>query len=256
VLAELVKGPLVADLRGIDAQIRDTKNKLTLAVRAAGTSLTDLSGAGPVIAAIVIGDTPDVSRFPDRDHFAGWNGTAPVEVSSGKRNIYRLSRRGNRRASHAIHMAAVTQIRYSHSPGRSYYDKKRAEGKTGKEALRALKRQLSDALFARLQAGARRAASAHGPGGQPGNDSGSSAAGSHPAGRLFGRATPGPATQPTATGVRPAAAAFPAQLPSRASRRPGPGPGADRAAKRRPQGVLDPAAREPATPAAGKRARQ
>jgi transposase len=178
----------VQDLRGIDAQMRDTKKKLAVAVRAAGTSLTGLFGVGPVIAAIVIGDVREVSRFPGPDHFAAWNGTAPIEVSSGPRKIYRLSRRGNRRVNHAIHMAAVTQVRYRHSPGRAYYDKKRAEGKTGKEALRALKRQISDAIFARLQAGARRAAaSANGPGGQPGNDSGSSAAGSHPARRLFGQ---------------------------------------------------------------------
>jgi transposase len=220
----------VADLRGIDAQMRDTKKKLAVAVRAAGTSLTGLFGVGPVIAAVIIGDVRDVSRFPSRDHFAAWNGTAPVEVSSGRRKIYRLSRRGNRRVNHAIHMAAVTQIRYRHSPGRGYYDKKRAEGKTGKEALRALKRQISDALFACLQADARRAAaSANGPGGQPGNDSGSSAAGSHPARRLFGQATPGPATQPTTpASAPPGPAAFPAQLPSRASGQPGQGPGSAR----------------------------
>jgi transposase len=106
----------------------------------------------------VIGAVRNVSRFPDRDHFAAYNGTAPIEVSSGPRKIYRLSRRGNRRLNHAIHMAAVTQIRYHHSPGRSYYDRKLAEGKTGKEALRSLKRQVSDAIFARLQADARRAA--------------------------------------------------------------------------------------------------
>jgi transposase len=82
----------------------------------------------------------------------------------------RLSRRGNRRLNHAIHMAAVTQIRYRHSPGRAYYDKKLAKGKTPKEALRALKRQVSDAIVACLQADARRAAAAaKSPGGQPGN---------------------------------------------------------------------------------------
>ena len=248
----------VADLRGIDAQMRDTKKKLAVAVRAAGTSLTDLFGAGPVIAAIVIGDVREVSRFPGPDHFAAWNGTAPIEVSSGKRKIYRLSRRGNRRVNHAIHMAAVTQIRYRHSPGRAYYDKKRAEGKTGKEALRALKRQISDAIFARLQADARRAAaSANGPGGQPGNDSGSSAAGSHPAHRLFGQATPGPATQPmTPTSGQPAPAALSRMAAISRERASGSRTGQGPAAPRRPQGVLDPAAREPIIPVAGKRARQ
>ena len=246
-----------ADLRGIDAQMRDTKKKLTAAVRAAGTSLTGLFGVGPVIAATVIGDVRDVSRFPGRDHFAAWNGTAPAGVSSGKRKTCRLSRRGNRRLNHAIHMAAVTQIRYRHSPGRAYYDKKRAEGKTGKEALRALKRQISDAIFACLQADARRAASANGPGGQPGNDSGSSAAGSHPGHRLFGQATPGPATEPmTPASGQPAPAGLSRLADIPRERATGSRTGQSPAAQRRPQGVLDPAAREPIIPVAGKRARQ
>jgi transposase len=181
------------DLRRIDAQLSETKNKLTAAVRASGTSLTGLFGAGPVIAATAIGGVKDVSRFPGRDHFAAYNGTAPVEVSCGPRKIYRLSRRGNRRLNHAIHMAAVTQIRQRHSAGRAYFDKKMAEGKTRKEALRALKRRISDAIFGCLQADARRAAARdNGPGGQQGNDSIASAAGSHPRHRLFGQATPGP----------------------------------------------------------------
>ena len=238
------------DLRGIDARIRQTRNKLAVAVRAAGTSLTGLFGVGPVIAAAVIGDVRHVARFPDRDHFAACNGTAPIEVSSGGRKIWRLSRRGNRRLNHAIHMAAVTQIRHRHSQGHACYQKKLAEGKTGKEALRALKRQVSDAIYACLQADARRAA-AHvkSPGGQPGNGSDSSAAGSHPGHRLFGQATPGPAAYPTTP-----TASFPAPLPSQASGRPGPGPGAARPRQRRPQGVLDPAAREPIMPAAGRKA--
>jgi transposase len=127
---------LTGDLRGVDAQIRETRKKAATAVRAAGTSLTRLFGVGPVIAAAVIGDVRHVSRFPHRDHFAAYTGTAPIEVASGGRKIHRLSRRGNRRLNHAIHMAAVTQIRYRHSPGRAYYDKKLAEGKTPKEYRR------------------------------------------------------------------------------------------------------------------------
>jgi transposase len=186
---------LTADLRHVDALLRETKKKLAVAVRASGTSLTEVFGVGPVIAATVIGDVRDVSRFRGRDRFAAYNGTAPIEVSSGNRVIYRLSMRGNRRLNHAIHMAAITQIRYKHSDGRTYYDKKIAEGKTGKEALRALKRQISDAIYKHLKADAARAAaaSAQGPGGQPGNDSIASAAGSHPERQLFGQATPGPA---------------------------------------------------------------
>ena len=184
------------DLRRIDAQMRGTKKRLTAAVRASGTTVTEVFGVGPVIAATMIGYVADVSRFPSRDRFAAYNGTAPIEVSSGNRTIHRLSRRGNRRLNHAIHMAAVTQIRHRHSDGRAYYDKKLAEGKTRKEALRALKRRVSDAIYSHLQADARRAAAARtaGPGGQPGNDYAASAAGSHPENRLFGQATPGPDT--------------------------------------------------------------
>ncbi len=185
------------DLRRFDAQMRDIKKRLTVVVRASGTTLTEIFGAGPVIAATMIGYVADASRFPSRDNFAAYNGTAPIEVSSGNRKIYRLSRRGNRRLNHAVHMAAVTQIRYRHSDGRAYYDRKLAEGKTPKEALRCHKRRVSDAIYAHLQADARRTAAfarTRGPGGQPGNDSVASAAGSHPENQLFGQATPEPAT--------------------------------------------------------------
>jgi transposase len=182
---------LLADLTHIDARLRETKKKLAVGVRASGTTLTEIFGVGPAIAATVIGDVRDISRFPAKDRFAAYNGTAPAGVSSGNRVIYRLSLRGNRRLNHAIHMAAVTQIRYAHSDGRAYYDKKMAEGKTPKEALRALKRKISDALYKRLKADAARTAA--GPGGQPGNGSSASVAGSHPERRLFGQATPGPA---------------------------------------------------------------
>jgi transposase len=118
--------------------------------------------------------------------------TAPPRagVSSGEKKIYRLSLRGNRRLNHAIHMAAITQISHAHSNGRAYYERKIAEGKTHKEALRCLKRRISDAIFVRLRADARAA----GLGGQPGDLSSSRAAGSHPGHRLFGQATPRPET--------------------------------------------------------------
>ena len=184
----------LTDLRRIDIQRRDVQHKLAVAVRASGTTVTEIFGVGPAVAAAVIGDVGDISRFASKDSFAAYNGTAPVEVSSGNRVVHRLSLRGNRRMNHAVHMAAVTQIRYQHTRGRAYYDKKIAEGKTSKEALRALKRQVSDAIYQRLKADARRAAaSTAGPGGQPGNGSVASAAGLHPEDRLFGQATPGPA---------------------------------------------------------------
>jgi transposase len=179
---------LLADIRHLDAQRREVKKKLAAAVTASGTSLTEVFGVGPVIAATVIGDVITVARFSSRDHFAACNGTAPAGVSSGQRKIYRLSLRGNRRLNHAVHMAAINWIRHKHSDGRAYYQRKLAEGKTRKEALRCLKRRISDAIYARLRADARKA----GPGGQPGNDTGSSVTGSHPGHRLFGQATSGP----------------------------------------------------------------
>jgi hypothetical protein len=216
---ELAAGFLTG-IRRPGAQLRDTSKKLAAAVRASGTSLTGIFGVGPVIAGTVIGDVRQVFRFPSRDHFAAGNGTAPAEVSSGGRKVCRLSLRGNRRLNHAIHMAAVTQIRHKHSQGRAYYERKLAEGKTHKEALRALKRRISDAIYAALVADARQTSSAgtKGPGGQPGNRSVSRAAGSHPAHRLFGQATPGPATT-----IRPRATAGRAPSQPNGALRPRPG---------------------------------
>lgn len=178
---------LVDDLRRLDTQIAESKKRLEQVVAASGTSTATIFGVGPVVAATVVGITGDITRFPTRDRFAAFDGTAPIEVSSGGRKVWRLSRRGNRTLNHAIHMAAVTQVRWRHSPGRAYYDRKIAEGKTGKEALRSLKRRISDALWAAMVADARRlcattaaAARKAGPGGQAGNDSVASAAGSHP----------------------------------------------------------------------------
>ena len=83
---------------------------------------------------------------------ASYNGTAPIEMSSAGSKKHRLSLRGNRKLNHAIHMAAVTQVSHPDTRGRVYYDKKRGEGKTKKEALRALKRQISDAVYKQLVA--------------------------------------------------------------------------------------------------------
>ena len=243
------------DLRDIDGRIRRTRNKIDTAVRATGTSLTGIFGVGPVIAAAVIGDVRDVSRFPGRDHFASCNGTAPIEVSSGGRKIYRLPRRGNRRLNHAVHMAAVTQIRYRHSKGRAYYEKKLAEGKTPKEALRALKRQVSDAIYAALQADARKAAAQPGgPGRATGGGSHPSAAGSRPQAPALRESHSRASRQPTAP---PATPADPALALSRTAADPSERAGGARtgrspAAQRRPKGVLDPPAREPIMPGSGK----
>jgi transposase len=177
---------LLDDLRRVDRQLAESKKRLEQVVTASGTTTINIFGVGPVVAATVVGVTGDIARFPTRDRFAAFNGTAPIEVSSGGRKVWRLSRRGNRTLNHVIHMAAVTQVRWRHSPGRGYYDRKITEGKTPKEAMRALKRRISDALWVAMVTDARRAAATPsmattaGPGGHPGNDSVASAAGSHP----------------------------------------------------------------------------
>ena len=124
----------------------------------------------------VIGDVGSINRFPTRDHFAAYPPSSP-------RTIHPLSRRGNRHLNHAIHMAAVSQISHDGTDGRAYYRRTINEVMAPKSALRALKRKVSDALYARMVADARRAArrlEQDGPGGQTGNDSASSATGSHP----------------------------------------------------------------------------
>jgi transposase len=105
---------------------------------------------------MLIGYSGDVRRFPTAGHYAAYNGTAPIELSSAGRTVHRLSRRGNRTLNHAIHIVAVTQIRNLDSEGRAYYDTKIAAGKTRREALRALKRRISDRVYRQLVADARK----------------------------------------------------------------------------------------------------
>jgi transposase len=147
---------LVADLIRIDEQRREARRRTARAVSASGTSITQINGVGPIVAGTVLGYVRDINRFGSRDRFASYNGTAPIEVSSGDRKIYRLSRRGNRQLNYVIHMAAVSQIRHRGSEGRTYYEKKLAEGMTRQCALRALKRKISDRLYQQMRDDAHR----------------------------------------------------------------------------------------------------
>jgi transposase len=147
---------LLDDIRYLDAQLKVSHKRIQVAVAASRTTLTELFGIGPIIAAALIGCTGDIGRFRDRDHYAAYNGTAPVEFSSGGRTVHRLSQRGSRKLNHALHMAAVCQLRHPDSAGRVYVDRKIAEGKTKKEAIRALKRHISNAVYRQLAIDARR----------------------------------------------------------------------------------------------------
>ncbi|WP_082764173.1 transposase [Frondihabitans sp. PAMC 28766] len=130
-------------------------------------------------AARILGRTGIVHRFPTENHFAAYAGVAPREVSSGDVLRHRLSRGGDRQLNYALHGIAITQIAMKTGPGRVFYDRKRREGKTGKEALRALKRRLATVVFRRLLDDAGQ--EAVGPAGQPGTTLKSSVTGSHPA---------------------------------------------------------------------------
>jgi transposase len=147
---------LLDDVRRLDAKLKRSKQRIAFAVEAADTCLTEIYGIGPIIAAGLIGYSGDVRRFPTAGHYAAYNGTAPIQIASAFKNINRLSRRGNRTLNHLIHMAAVTQIRHTDSEGRRYYESKLEAGKTRREALRALKRKLSDRVYRALLADAQR----------------------------------------------------------------------------------------------------
>ena len=141
----------LGDIRRLDEELKANQTLIRRAVTASGTTVTDIYGVGPIVAALLIGYTGGIGRFGTADRYAAYNGTAPVEYSSGGKKRHRLSMRGNRVLNHAIHMAAVTQIRYP-TPGRVYYDRKLKEGKTKKEALRALKRRISNVVYQHLVA--------------------------------------------------------------------------------------------------------
>lgn len=141
---------LLDDVRRLDAQTKESHRRIRLAVKASVTSVTEVYGVGPVHAASLIGYSGDIRRFANRDAYASYNGTAPVEFSSGGRTVHRLSMRGSRRLNNTLHMAAVTQIRNPGTEGRIYFERKVAEGKTKREALRSLKRQISNAVYRQL----------------------------------------------------------------------------------------------------------
>ncbi|WP_460648313.1 transposase, partial [Leucobacter ruminantium] len=167
---------LVEDLERIYARKKAANKELVALVRETRSALLDLTGIGPSGAARLLVEVGDITRFPDKGHFASWTGTAPIDVSSGDHPHHRLSRGGNRQINRVLHMMAVVQLRRP-TEGRAYYDRKRAEGKSPNEAMRALKRRLSDIVYRTLlndyvaRAGA-------GSGGHRGASTGSSAAGS------------------------------------------------------------------------------
>jgi transposase len=192
---------LIGELESIDRKIKAADKELRQLVTDRGSTLMDLVGIGPSSAARLLADTGDIRRFRDRDRFASWNGTAPLDASSGEQQRHRLSRAGNRRINRALHIMAVVQLR-NPTQGRVYFDTRKAAGKTSMESMRSLKRQLSNVVYARMLADQRQRETA-GPGGQPGTTLQSSATGLTPHTGPSEKPHPGPATNK----VNPAPAA-------------------------------------------------
>jgi transposase len=182
---------LIHELTLIDKKIKVANQELTELVATTGSRLQDLHGIGPSGAARLLGDIGDVTRFASRDHFASWNGTAPLDASSGDQNRHRLSRAGNRRINRVLHIMAVVQLRHD-TEGRRYYRRKLAAGKTPMEAMRALKRRLSNIVYKQMLTDAKRLAT--GPGGHAGATLTSSAADPIPMIDTSDKSLPGPAT--------------------------------------------------------------
>jgi transposase len=154
---------LITELAVIDKKIKAADRQLTDLVDATGSTLQDLPGIGPSGAARLIGEIADITRFADRGHFASWNGSAPLDACSGEHTRHRLSRAGNRRINRVLHIMAVVHRRHD-TEGRALYRRKLAAGKTSMEAMRCLKRRLSDQVYKQMIKDA--TAAGTGPGGQ------------------------------------------------------------------------------------------
>lgn len=141
------------DIRRVTTRERALAREIDRHTRQLAPTLLAMPGVGPLSAAKIVAETADVRRFKSKDAFARHNGTAPQPVWSSKRERHRLSRSGNRQINTAIHRVAVTQMRV-HDDAKAYLDRRRALGNTNTEALRSLKRRLSDVIYRALLADA------------------------------------------------------------------------------------------------------
>jgi transposase len=146
-----IAAELLEEVRRVDRALVELHGRINDAVKSAGTSVTDVFGVGSIVACYLIGYSGDVRRFPTAGHYARYNATAPIEASTGLIKRHRLNPNGNRQLNHAIHIAALGQISHD-TPGRAYYLAKQAAGKSRKEAMRCLKRRISDAIYRQLRA--------------------------------------------------------------------------------------------------------
>lgn len=184
----------LADLVAIEKRIADITKQIKNAVKTVDTGLSDIFGVGPVVTAMILGEVRNIARFKTADHFASYNATAPGLWGSGGDAAPCVNLRGNRTLNSAIHIAALSQMRHA-GPGRDYYMRKLAAGKTKRAALRCLKRKISNVIYRQLIVDAARAEAS--PGGQMGASLSSSAAGSHPDASTSDQPQPGLAPNAT-----------------------------------------------------------
>lgn len=150
----------------IDTEVAALTRDITTLVAASGSSLPKMYGIGPLVAARFMAEVVDVNRYPNRNAFAVANGTAPIPASSGRTVRHRYNPGGNRQLNRMLYAVAITQIR-ADTEGRAYYERKRAAGKTSREALRCLKRKLSDLVYATMRADSATAATMGAPAADP-----------------------------------------------------------------------------------------
>jgi transposase len=193
-----VAAELVSDLERIHVRKKAANKELNELLAATHTTLTDLRGIGPSGAARLLVEVGDITRFPSKAHFASWTGTAPIDASSGDNVRHRLSRGGNRQINRILHVMAIVQLRHP-TEGRAYFDRKKADGKTSMEAMRCLKRRLSDVVYRQMINDL--AASTAGPGGHSGTTLHSSATDLTPDIGSSEKPLPGPATRQLRTAL-------------------------------------------------------
>jgi transposase len=133
-------------IRQITTEANTLEKEITRMVTQIAPSLLLLVGCGGLTAAKLVGEAADITRFKNRDAYAMFAGTAPIPVWSANNQRFRLNRGGNRQTNAAIHRIAITQIR-CHPDAKTYMERRLAVGDTKREALRALKRRLSDVVY-------------------------------------------------------------------------------------------------------------
>jgi transposase len=137
---------MIARVRDLNSEIKSLERELGPMVRLHHAPLLAIPGCGVITAARLIAEIANISRFSSDAKLANYAGVAPIPASSGKRQRHRLNRAGNRQLNSAFHVIALTQARM-HPPARDYLARRRANGGTPKDGLRALKRHIARHVF-------------------------------------------------------------------------------------------------------------